>query len=159
MVAFDEIAEKTGDDLWDIWKKQVLDASDETASFVTRYRSGAGAEVIDWFEGPFNFCLQVTFNDTGSDTIIRLARPGPHSTFRDENITNEVHVIKFLCEQTEIPISCLLGWGLTEDNPCHFGPFIISDFVDRVHLSDILRNPALDLQYGRAGHCCFLPHR
>ncbi|KAF2812622.1 uncharacterized protein BDZ99DRAFT_569271 [Mytilinidion resinicola] len=34
------------------------------------------------------------------------------------------------------------SWGLTEDSPQHFGPFIISDFVEGIHLSDILRDPA-----------------
>jgi hypothetical protein len=31
---------------------------------------------------------------------------------------------------------------LTADSPHHFGPFIISDFVDGIHLSDILKDPA-----------------
>jgi hypothetical protein len=80
MVVFDEIAEQTGDDQWDEWKRQVLDASDEIASFVARCRSGGDAEVIDWFEGSFNFCLRVTFNKGDSDAIIRFPGPG-HTTF------------------------------------------------------------------------------
>lgn len=31
---------------------------------------------------------------------------------------------------------------LTENSPQKFGPFIISDFVKRVHLSNILKDPA-----------------
>jgi hypothetical protein len=141
MAVFDEIAEKTGDDQWDEWKRQVLDASDEIASFVARRRSGGDAEVIDWFEGSFNFCLRVTFNNGDSDAIIRFPGPG-HTTFRDEKVTNEVQVITFLLERTTIPVPRLLSWGLTKDSPQHFGPFIISDFVDGIHLSDILKDPA-----------------
>lgn len=141
MTVFDEIAEKTGDDQWEAWKTRVLSATDEIAAFVARRRPGGEAkEVIDWFEGSFNFCLQVTFTDGGPDAIIRFPRPG-HTTFRDEKIANEVQIIKFLHEQTTIPVPRLLSWGFTEDSPQQFGPFIISDFVEGVHLSDILKDP------------------
>jgi hypothetical protein len=142
MTVFDEIAEKTGDNQWEEWKKLVLDAKDEIASFVGHYRlGGKGAEVIDWFEGSFNFCLRVTFYDGGPDAIIRFPGPG-HTTFREEKVTNEVQIIKFLHEQTTIPVPPLISWGLTEESPQHLGPFIISDFVEGAHLSDVLRDPA-----------------
>lgn len=142
MTVFDEIAEKVGDDQWEVWKRQVLDAADEIAAFVASRRPGGEAkEVIDWFEGSFNFCLQVTFIDGGPDAIIRFPGPG-HTTFRDEKIKNEVQVINFLHEKTTVPVPRLLGWGLTKDSPQHFGPFIISDFVEGIHLSDILKDPA-----------------
>jgi hypothetical protein len=141
MTAFDEIAEKAGDDQWEEWKKQVLDARDEIALFVAYHREGGEAkEVIDWFEGSFNFCLQVTFNDRGPDAIILFPGSG-HTIFREEKIANEVQIIKFLHEQTTIPIRSLISWGVAKDSPHNFGPFIISDFVEGVHLSDILRDP------------------
>ncbi|KAF4448113.1 phosphotransferase enzyme family protein [Fusarium austroafricanum] len=138
---FDEIAEKIGDDQWDEWKKRVLEASGEIASFVAHRGSGGDSKFVNWFEGSFNFCLRVTFQNSEPDSIIRFPGPG-HTTFRDEKVTNEVNVIKFLHEQTNIPIPRLLSWGLTKDSPHHFGPFIISEFGDGVHLSDILKDPA-----------------
>jgi hypothetical protein len=140
MTVFDEIAEKAGDDQWEKWKKQVLEAKNEIASFVADRRGAKAKEVVDWFEGSFNFCLQVTFNDGGLDAIIRFPKPG-HTTFREEKVVNEVQIIKFLHEHTTIPVPRLISWGLTEDSPQHFGPFIISDFIKGVHLSDILRDP------------------
>jgi len=76
----------------------------------------------------------------GPNAIIRFPGPG-HTTFRDEKVTNEVQIIKLLREQTTIPVPRLISWGLTEDSPQQFGPFIISDFVEGVHLSDILKDP------------------
>jgi hypothetical protein len=141
MTVFDEIAEKTGDDQWAEWKKLVLDARAEIALFVARFRLGGEApEVIDWFEGSFNFCLRVTFYDGGPDAVIRFPGPG-HTTFREEKVINEVHIIKFLHEKTTIPVPPLISWGLTEESPQHFGPFIISAFIEGVHVSDILRDP------------------
>ncbi|ORY09461.1 hypothetical protein BCR34DRAFT_625762 [Clohesyomyces aquaticus] len=46
-------------------------------------------------------------------------------------------------ENTTIPVPRLISWGLTEDSPQHFGPFMVSDFVEGIHLSDlIVRDPA-----------------
>ncbi|KAF2768909.1 phosphotransferase enzyme family protein-like protein [Teratosphaeria nubilosa] len=141
MSFFDEIAEKEGDDQWNEWKQRDLDANEEIAAFVASRQPGRGAEVLDWFQGSFNFCLQVTYNDGTPDAIIRFPGPG-HTTFRDEKILNEVQVIQFLQQNTSIPVPRLISWGLTEDSPQHFGPFIISDFVEGVHLSDVLKDPS-----------------
>jgi hypothetical protein len=141
MTLFDELAEEIGDDQYREWKARVLDAKEEIASFVAQHQPGRGAEVLDWFQGSFNFCLQIMYNDGTPDAVIRFPGPG-HTTFRDEKTINEVQVIQFLQENTTIPVPRLISWGLTEDSPQHFGPFIISEFVEGVHLSDILRDPA-----------------
>lgn len=141
MTLFDELAEKLGEDQWDEWKVKVLDAREEIAAFVATRRPGRGAEVLDWFQGSFNFCLQIMYNDGTPDVVIRFPGPG-HTTFRDEKIRNEVQVIQFLHECTSIPVPRLFSWGLTEDSPQHLGPFMISEFVEGVHLSDVLADPA-----------------
>jgi hypothetical protein len=140
MTLFDELAEKLGDDQWNEWKAKVLDAKEEIAAFVASRRPGRGAEVLDWFQGSFNFCLQVTYNDGTPDVMVRFPSPG-HTTSQDEKIRNEVQVIQFLHESTSIPVPHLFSWGLTEDSPQHLGPFIISEFVEGVHVSDILVDP------------------
>lgn len=92
MTIFDEIAEKTGDDQWEEWKNQVLGARDEIAAFVASRRQGDEArEFINWFEGSFNFCLQVTFDDGGPDAIIRFPGLG-HTTFREEKIVTDPQI-------------------------------------------------------------------
>lgn len=141
MTLFDELAEKHGDDQWDEWKAKVLDAKEEIAAFVASRRPGRGAEVLDWFQGSFNLCLQIMYNDGTPDVMIRFPGPG-HTTFRDEKIRNEVQVIQFLQESTSIPVPRLFSWGHTEDSPQHLGPFMISEFVEGVHLSDVLKDPA-----------------
>jgi hypothetical protein len=141
MTLFDELAEKLGNDLWDEWKAKVLDAKEEIAAFVASRRPGPGAEVLDWFQGSFNFCRQIMYNDGTPDVMIRFPGPG-HTTFRDEKIRNEVQVIQFLHEFTSIPVPRLFSWGLTKDGPQHLGPFMISEFVEGVHLSDVLKDPA-----------------
>lgn len=141
MSVYDEIAEKMGDDEWGKWKSQVLNAKDEIAHFVARYRPrNQTPEVIDWMEGSFNLCLRVMFNDGGPDAMIRFPGLG-HSAFRDEKTLNEVEIINFIHENTTIPVPRLLGWGLTKDSPRQLGPFIISEFVQGVSLCSILSDP------------------
>ncbi|KAL9112421.1 MAG: hypothetical protein Q9227_003263 [Pyrenula ochraceoflavens] len=140
MTIFDEIAEKQGDDKWEEWKKLVLEARDEIAAFVGSYRTGGTAKYINWHQGSFNFCLRISFEDDGPDAIIRFPGPG-HTTFRDEKIEKEVHIIKFLHEKTTIPIPRLLGWGLTTDSPKGLGPFMISEYAEGVSVSTILSDP------------------
>ncbi|KAG9205164.1 hypothetical protein G6514_008741 [Epicoccum nigrum] len=141
MTLFDELAEKLGYYQWNEWKAKVLDAKEEIAAFVASRRPGRGAEVLGWFQGSFNFCLQITYNDGTPDVMIRFPGPG-HTTSQDEKIRNEVQVIMFLHESTSIPVPRLFSWGLTEDSPQHLGPFMISEFVEGVHLFDVLKDPA-----------------
>jgi hypothetical protein len=141
MTLFDEVAEKLGDDQWDEWKAKVLNAKEEIAAFVASRQPGRGAEVLDWFQGSFNFCLQIMYNDGTPDVMIQFPGPG-HTTFQDKKIQNEVQVVQFLHKFTSIPVPRLFSWGLTEDSPQHLGPFMISEFVEGVHLSNVLKDPA-----------------
>jgi len=139
--AFDRLAERLADDQADEWQAKVLSSQGEFAAFVATHHPGQGAEVIDWQWGSFNFCLRVMYDDGTSDVMIRFPKSGT-TTFRDEKIRNEVAVIQFLSECTTIRVPRLFSWGLTEDSPQHFGPFMISEFVEGAHLSDILQDPA-----------------
>lgn len=141
MTLFDEIAEKNGDTQWEDWQSRVLSAKQEIADFVARRLPGPGPEVLDWLQGSFNFCLRIMYSDDTPDVIIRFPGPG-HTTFRDEKVINEVHVLQFLKENTTIPVPRLISWGLTEESPRRLGPFIISEFVEGVDLSEILKDPA-----------------
>ncbi|KAF3000081.1 hypothetical protein E8E13_002242 [Curvularia kusanoi] len=81
------------------------------------------------------------YSDGTSDVMIRFPGPG-RTTFRDEKIRNEVQIIQFLREFTSRPVPRLFSWGLTEDSPQQLGPFMVSEFVEGVHLSDVLKDPA-----------------
>ena len=144
MTLFDELAEREGDDLWEEWKARVLDAKDKIADYVASQRPGRGAQVVGHLQGSFNLCLQITYSDGTPSAVIRFSGPG-HSTFRDEKMLNEVRVIQFLQDNTTIPVPRLISWGTTERSPKEFGkefgPFMISDFVEGTHLSDVLKDP------------------
>ena len=102
-------------------------------------RRGGGAfeEVVAYYKGAFNVCIRMSVDDDRPDAILRLPKAG-YTVFRDEKVTNEVEVLKFLRQNTTIPVPTVIDWGLTVDCPQQLGPFIIMDYVEGVHLCDLL---------------------
>ena len=143
MTFVDEIAESKGEAEWLSWKDKVIDSMDEIAAFVARRRKGGEAErIVHYYRGSFNICIHIKFKDTGPDAIIRFPKAGV-TAFRDEKVEKEVQVMKFLSQNTTIPLPRLISWGLTVESPQELGPFIIMDYVEGTHLSDILKKPTL----------------
>ncbi|MCJ1253646.1 hypothetical protein MMC24_001458 [Lignoscripta atroalba] len=146
MTSVDEIAEAKGETEWISWKDKVIESIDEIAAFVACRRGGGDAErILHYYRGSFNICIHIKFKDAGPEAIIRFTKAGV-TAFRDEKVEKEVQVMKFLRQKTTIPLPHLISWGLTADSPQHLGPFIIMDYVEGTHLSDILKKPTLSKQ-------------
>jgi hypothetical protein len=64
----------------------------------------------------------------------------------DEKITNEAYAMKYLSQNTTIPLPRVISWGLIKDSSQQLGPFIIMDFIEGTRLSTILKQPAEDDQ-------------
>lgn len=143
MTVFDEIAENDGDNEWKAWLEEVFTAKYEIVSFVAgRREKGKAGEFVRYLRGSFNFCICVTFNDGGPDAVIRFPKPGHTSTaLRDEKVANEVQFMKYLRQNTTIPLPQVIDWGLTEESPQRLGPFIIMEYVDGTRLSTFLQQP------------------
>ncbi|QKX58011.1 uncharacterized protein TRUGW13939_05131 [Talaromyces rugulosus] len=140
---FDEIEETNGDDECKAWLNRVFDLKAELANFVATHRAGGGSgKYICFLKGSFNFSFRFSFNDGGPDAIIRFPKPGHTATaYRDEKVTNEVQVMEYLRQHTNIPIPSIHSWGLLAESPQQLGPFIIMDYVEGVLLSTILKQP------------------
>ncbi|KAJ5561572.1 hypothetical protein N7535_003967 [Penicillium sp. DV-2018c] len=141
---FDELEETNGDDECKAWLNSLFDAKDELAAFVAGRRIGgrSNAKYVGYLKGSFNFSFHFSFDDGLSDVIIRFPKPGHTATaFRDEKVVNEVQIMEYLRENTDIPIPRVHSWGLTAESPQHLGPFIIMDYVKGTLLSTILKQP------------------
>lgn len=146
MTLFDGIAEAKSEAEWISWKDNVIDSKEAIAEFVARCRKGGDAErIVHYYSGSFNVCIHIRFKDAGPDAIIRFAKAGLHA-FRDEKVEKEVQVMKFLSQHTKIPVPRLISWGLTAESPRQLGPYIIMDYVEGLHLSDVLKKPTLNKQ-------------
>ncbi|EED11746.1 conserved hypothetical protein [Talaromyces stipitatus ATCC 10500] len=138
----DEIEETNGDDECKAWLKRVFDLKVELANFVATRRAGEGSgKYIGFLKGSFNFSFRFSFDDGGPDAIIRFPKPGHTATaYRDEKVTNEVQIMEYLRQNTNIPIPRVHSWGLSAESP-QLGPFIIMDYIEGVLLSTILKQP------------------
>ncbi|KAH6646918.1 hypothetical protein BKA67DRAFT_580918 [Truncatella angustata] len=144
MAPYDFIAEKNNQDERLAFARKLLDARDEIVSFVDSRLKWDGAGKYDgFFKGSFNISLDVKRGDNGEHVLIRFPAPGNiYGPWRDEKVKNEVMVMKYLSENSNIPVPGVRCWGLTKDSPRQLGPFIIMDFVGGQDLSDLLQLPA-----------------
>lgn len=140
---FDKIAEADGDDEYLAWGRRILGLKTEVATFVASRRKGGGVGTyVDFVKGSFNLSFQISFSNGGPDALIRFPKPGHTSTaLRDEKVTNEVHIMEYLSQNSTIPIPRIHSWGLTVESPNQLGPFIIMDYVDGTLLSTLLKEP------------------
>lgn len=146
MTFVDEIIEATCEAEWIAWKDKVLDSIDEIATFVAYRRMGGEPErIVRYYRGSFNICIRIKFNDSDPDAVIRFAKAGV-TAFRDEKVKKEVEVMKSLRKKTTIPLPRFIDWGLTGDSPQQLGPFIIMEYVEGIHLSDVLKRPTANKQ-------------
>ena len=141
MTVFDEIAETDGDNEWKTWLEKVFVSRDEIVTFVAGRRGrGIAGEFVRYLRGSFNLSICIKFNDGGPNAIIRFPKPGHTATaFRDEKVVNEVQFMRYLSQNTTIPLPRVISWGSTEESPQQLGPFIIMGYVDGTRLSTILK--------------------
>ncbi|CAG8141204.1 unnamed protein product [Penicillium nalgiovense] len=97
--------------------------------------------MFGFLKGSFNISFRFSF-DGRPDVILRFPKPGHTATaYRDEKTVNEVQIMEYLRQNTDIPIPRVHSWGLLAESPQHLGPFIIIDYVNGTILSTILKQP------------------
>ncbi|KAJ9244681.1 hypothetical protein DTO207G8_2254 [Paecilomyces variotii] len=140
---FDELQETNGDDECRAWLNKAFDSRAELAIFVASRLAGVGTgKYVGFLKGSFNFSFRFSFSDGGPDAIIRFPKPGHTATaYRDEKVTNEVQIMEYLRQNTDIPVPRIHSWGLIAESPQQLGPFVIMDYVDGELLSTILKQP------------------
>jgi aminoglycoside phosphotransferase (APT) family kinase protein len=143
MTAYDEIAEIEADDECRAWLTTALASKEEIVAFVSSHLPDrSGGEFEGYLRGSYNFCISVSFDDGGPSAIIRFPKPGHTLTARrEEKVKNEVGVLKYLRENTKLPVPRVISWGLTGESPSNLGPFIIMDRIAGTSLTTLLRKP------------------
>ncbi|KAH6714406.1 hypothetical protein BKA61DRAFT_632310 [Leptodontidium sp. MPI-SDFR-AT-0119] len=124
-------------------RNELLDAREDIVTFVDNRLDWNGAGKYDgFFKGSFNLNMDVKRGDSDDHVLIRFPFPGNiYGPWRDEKVTNEVMVMNFLREHTNIPVPPVRCWGVTEESPQQLGPFIIMDLMEGQDLSDFLQQP------------------
>ncbi len=146
MAPYDAIAKRNADDERMTFARKLLDTEDEIVSFVDKRLEWNGTGQYDGLlGGSFNISLKVKRGDSDERVIIRFPSPKKvYELWREEKVKNEVMVMNYVREHTNIPVPRVRSWGLTEESPQQLGPFIIMDFVEGQNLGRFLAQPTED---------------
>ncbi|KFX88513.1 hypothetical protein O988_08996 [Pseudogymnoascus sp. VKM F-3808] len=109
----------------------------DVEEFVSEYHKGGPCRVVERFEGAFNHNFRVRFDLSNHvDRLLRFPIPGD-VMYPAEKINQEVAVMEFIREHTDIPIPKVIASGRTEKRFERLGPFIM-EFIDGERLDEAL---------------------
>ncbi|EQL03769.1 phosphotransferase family protein [Ophiocordyceps sinensis CO18] len=111
----------------------------EIARFVTRHRKGGSP--VKFFpprRGGFNFHYRIQYSD-GRSAIIRFPLPG-YFQMAEEKLLAEVAAMRYIADNTTIPVPFILHYGMADESPGRLGPFIIMEYIENAgDMTDVLR--------------------
>ncbi|KAF7718471.1 Aminoglycoside phosphotransferase domain-containing protein [Penicillium ucsense] len=125
----DDMAWEQAEETSDNWLVQCLDVDilRPIADFVLVYSRGVATEFAILRKGSYNVLLRLKYR-TGA-TVIRLSQPGA-VFFPEEKVVNEVAVMRFLADQTSIPVPFIIHSGTKKESSLQLSPFIIMDYIE-----------------------------
>lgn len=140
-MCYDDVAWEQSDDVSDNWLLQFLDIDVKRAiaKFILKHDSGDDPEFTILRKGSFNITLQMKY--TYSATNIRFSQPGA-ILFPEEKVQNEVAVMRYISDQTSIPVPFILHSGTREESPLKLSPFIMMSHIEHTTtMYDALNTP------------------
>lgn len=150
-MCYDDAAWEKSEEISEAWIAQFLDVDilRHLGRFLVRHHEPDKPDSFDFLEkGAFNISFQMSYKNTGS-AIIRLPQPGA-TMFPEEKVRNEVATMRYILDQTSIPVPFVLHWGTRKDGPLdpELGPFIIMEYIDHhTNMYDVLNMPGRSRAY------------
>ena len=142
--SFDAVAQRDAQDAKMAFLDHFTRAKEDIVSFVdSRLGWKQAGKFLGYLSGSFNISIVVQNGETDERALIRFLIPGKvYKPWLEQKVKNEVMVLKYISCHTDIPIPKVHHWGLTEESPCHMGPFIIEEFMEGEDLGELLREPS-----------------
>ena len=125
----DDMAWEQAEETSDKWLVQFLEVDNlrPIADFILNHNRGIATEFAILRKGSYNISLRLKYRNGA--TVIRLSQPGA-VLFPEEKVVNEVAVMRFLTDQTSIPVPFVLHSGTKKECPLELSPFIIMDYIE-----------------------------
>jgi len=114
---YDYVAWERSEAEYDAWLEKLFQQEilREIGTFMQKHRGGVAKELLNPVAGAFNACLQMRFGDGGS-ALIRFPQPG-NVRFPEEKLRKEVAIMRYLTENTSIPVPFVLHYGMADESP------------------------------------------
>ncbi|KAJ9130316.1 Phosphotransferase enzyme family protein [Pleurostoma richardsiae] len=106
-------------------------------TIASQHRQGRPCRVVQRIRGAFNYCFRIRFDEGDDEWVLRFPVPGDTMNAM-RKVQNEAAVMRFLKDNTTIPVPELITSGVAHGEFEGLGPYIIMNFVDGVSLDDVL---------------------
>ncbi|CAG8359274.1 unnamed protein product [Penicillium salamii] len=140
---YDDASWEKSEEVADSWVRQFLepDILRQIGGFLVRHHSPSDPDQFSILEkGAFNISLRMKYENVSS-AVIRFPQPGA-TMFPEENVRNEVAIMRFIHAKTSIPVPFVLHWGTRKESPLQLNPFIIMEYIDHdTNMYDALNSP------------------
>ncbi len=125
----DDVAWEESDRIERVWRHSLFEESTlrDVGRFIAKHRQGVPTDLCEPKAGGFNALFRMKFIDGGS-VVIRFTKPGS-TMFPEEKIKQEVATMRFIQNNTAIPVPFVHHWGTREESPLNIGPFIIMEYM------------------------------
>ncbi|EAW11007.1 phosphotransferase family protein [Aspergillus clavatus NRRL 1] len=140
---YDDVAWEKSEAVADGWVRQFLEPEvlQQVGRFLVRHhRPGDAVEFSFLEKGSYNIAFQMEY-ENAITAVIRFPQPGA-TVFPEEKVRNEVATMRYIYDQTSIPVPFIHHWGTRKESPLELGPFIIMDYIEHeTSLYDALNTP------------------
>ncbi|GLB11919.1 hypothetical protein AtubIFM57258_009193 [Aspergillus tubingensis] len=140
---YDDVAWDKAEAVTNAWIQQFFDPKilQSVAQFLKRHHGPGHVDEFTYLEkGSYNITFQMK-NKNANSTVIRFVQPGS-IMFPEEKVRNEVAMMRYINDQTAIPVPFVGHWGPREESPRTLSPFIIMEYVEhKTNMYDVLNRP------------------
>lgn len=144
---FDDVAWERSEAIEEAWVHELFkeDTLRAIGNLILKYQRGKPVELCDPNAGALNMSFRMKFEDNSS-AMVRFTKPGV-TMFPEEKVRNEVAMIRYIYDNTTIPVPFVLDWGTKEETPIGLGPFIVMEYISHTaDISDTLNTPGFAIQ-------------
>ncbi|KAL3459396.1 hypothetical protein BJX64DRAFT_279197 [Aspergillus heterothallicus] len=142
-LCFDDVAWEKSDAIVDGWVRRFFkpEIIQNVGRFLIRHHRPGDAIEFGFLEkGAYNISFRMRYANANT-AVIRFPLPGA-SMFPEEKVRNEVATMRYISDQTSIPVPFVHHWGSKKDSPLELSPFIIMDFINHdTNMYDALNTP------------------
>ncbi|KAI1363038.1 phosphotransferase family protein [Xylaria arbuscula] len=138
----DDVAWEENDKQDEIWEKSILSKEVQRAvgNLILKYKPGPAEVLHKPIKGGYNVLWRLEYKD-GSSAALRV--PFKASVkFPDEKTRYEAATMRYIAENTTIPVPKVYHYGTAAENPIGIGPFIIMEYIEHeMTMSEALADP------------------
>ena len=128
---YDDVAREHSEAISNAWIRQFFNPRvlQSVAQFLKRHHGPGNVDEFSYLKkGSYNITFQM-INKESDATVIRFVQPGS-IMFPEEKVRNEVATMRYIYDQTSIPVPFVNHWGSRKESPRGLGPFIIMDYIE-----------------------------